>query len=48
MGVNSHFLVKWERELLHDSRQVGVCMRVFLTLMSWSNDNKSCMTVDES
>ena len=23
-------------------------MRVFSTLMSWSNENKSCMRVDES
>ena len=23
-------------------------MRVFSTLMSWSNENKSCMKVDES
>ena len=25
-----------------------VCMRVFSTLMPWSNKNKSCMRVDES
>ena len=25
-----------------------VCMRVFSTLMSWSNENKSYMRVDES
>ena len=28
--------------------QVKVCMRVFTTLMSWTNKNKSCIKVDES
>ena len=31
-----------------ESWQAGVCMRVFSTLMSRSNENKSCMGVDES
>ena len=26
----------------------SVCMRVFSTLMTWSNENRSCMRVDES
>ena len=47
---NSHFLVKQEQELdaRHESWQEGVCMRVFSTLMSWSNEDKSCMKVYES
>ena len=31
-----------------ESWQARVCMRVFSTLMSWSNENKSCTRVDES
>ena len=31
-----------------ESYQARFCMRVFSTLMSWSNENKSCMRVDES
>ena len=44
--INSHVLVKREQEL-HESWQVRVCMRVSSTLMSWSNENKSCMRVDK-
>ena len=30
------------------SWQARICMRVFSTLMFWSNENKSCMRVDKS
>ena len=30
-----------------ESWQASVCMRVFSTLMSWSNENKSCMRVEK-
>ena len=33
---------------LHESCETRVCTRIFSTLMSWSNENKSCMRVDES
>ena len=39
-------LVKREQEL-HESWEARVCMRVFSTLMPRSNENKSCMRVDE-
>ena len=44
--INSHVLVKREQEL-HESWQARVwqarvCMRVSSTLVSWSNENKSC------
>ena len=45
--LNFYVLVKQGQEL-HGSWQVRVCIRVFSTLMSWSNDNKSCMRVDDS
>jgi hypothetical protein len=38
---------KREQEL-HESWEARVCMRVFSTLMPWSNENKSCMRVGES
>jgi hypothetical protein len=41
--LNSHTLVKRE---LHESWEARVCMRVFSTLIPWSNE--SCMGVDES
>ena len=44
--INSHVLVKGEQEL-HVSWQARVCMRVSSTLMSWSNENKSCTRVDK-
>ena len=44
---NPYFLVKREQEV-HESRELRACMRVFLTLMSWPNENKSNMRVDES
>ena len=44
--INSHVLVKREQEL-HESWQARVYMRVSSTLMSWSNENKSCMRVDK-
>ena len=30
-----------------ESRQARVCMRVFSTFMSWSNEDKSCMRVEK-
>jgi hypothetical protein len=45
--LNFYAPAKREREL-HESWEARVCMRVFSTLMSWSNKNKSCMRVDES
>ena len=53
--LNSHVLVKREQEL-HESWwefvwqfwKARVCMRVLWTVMSWSNENKSCIRVDES
>ena len=42
--INCHILVKREKEL-HESCQACVCMRVSSTLMSWSDENKSCMRV---
>ena len=44
--LNSHVLVKQEQEL-HECWEARVCMRVFLTLMLWSNESKSCMSVDK-
>ena len=44
--INSHVLVQREQEL-HEIRQVRVYMRVSSTLMSWSNEKKSCMRVDK-
>ena len=44
--LNSHVLIKREQKLLESCR-VRVCMGVFSTLMSWSNENKSCMRVDK-
>ena len=35
-------------QLMRVDKLMRVCMRVFSTLMSWSNENKSCMRVDES
>ena len=43
--LNSHVPVK--REELHESWEARVCMRVFSTRMSRSNENKSCMRVDK-
>jgi hypothetical protein len=43
--LDSHVPVKREQEL-HESWEARVCMRVFWTLMSRSNKNKSCMRVD--
>ena len=37
--------LRWK---FYESWQARVCMRVFSTLMSWSNENKSCIRVDES
>ena len=42
----AHVLVKREQEL-HESWQARVCVRVLSTLMSWSNENKSCTRVDK-
>jgi hypothetical protein len=42
--LNSHALVKREQEL-HESWEARVYIRVFSTLMPWSNENKSCMRV---
>jgi hypothetical protein len=42
--LNSHALIKQEQEL-HESWEARVYIRVFSTLMSWSNKNKSCMRV---
>ena len=44
--INSRVLVKREQEL-HESWQARVYTRVSSTLMSWSNENKSCMRVDK-
>ena len=44
--VNSHVLIKREQEL-RESWQARVYMRVSSTLMSWSNENKTCMRVDK-
>ena len=44
--INSHILVKREQEL-HESWQARVYMRASSTPMSWSNVNKSCMSVDK-
>ena len=44
--INSRVLLKREQEL-HESWQARVCIRVSLTLVSWSNDDKSCMRVDK-
>ena len=44
--INSRVLVKREQEL-HESWQARVYMRVSSTLVSWSNENKSCMRVDK-
>ena len=42
----------WREQELHESWweywEARICMRVFSTLVSWSNENKSCMRVDES
>ena len=49
--LNSHVPVKQEQELherVGESREAKVCMRVFSALMSWLNENKSCMRVNES
>ena len=43
--LNFHCLIKREQEL-HESWQVRVYMRVFSTFIAWSNENKSCMRVD--
>ena len=45
-SVHSHVLVKREQEL-HESLQARVYMTVSSTLMSWANENKSCMRVDK-
>jgi hypothetical protein len=39
--------IKWEQEL-HESWEARVCVRVFSTFMPRSNENKSCMRVDEN
>ena len=44
--INSHVLVKREQEL-HESWQARVYMRISSTLMSWSNENKSCTRADK-
>ncbi len=44
--LNFHCLIKREQEL-HESWQARVCMRVFSTIVTRSNENKSCMRVDE-
>ena len=44
--INSHVLVKREQEL-YESWQARVYMRVSSTLVSWSNQNKSCIRVDK-
>ena len=44
--LNFHCLIKREQEL-HESREARVYMRVFSTFIAWSNENKSCMTVDK-
>jgi hypothetical protein len=44
--LNSHALVKREQEL-HESWEASVYIRVFSTLMPWSNENKSCMRVEK-
>ena len=36
------------RKELHESWEARVCVRVFSTLMSWSNKNKSGTRIDES
>ena len=43
----SHFHSQM-RIRVDESWQERVCMRVFSTLISWWNENKSCMRVDES
>ena len=43
-SCNSHVLVKRKQEL-HESWQARVHIWVLSTLMSWSNENKSCMRV---
>ena len=35
------------RRRIDESWEETVCMRVFSTLISWSNENNSCMKVDE-
>jgi hypothetical protein len=44
--LNFHAPVKREQEL-HESWEARVCMRVFSTLMPWSNENKSCTRVEK-
>ena len=39
-------VVKWKQEL-DESWQARVCVRVSSTLVSWSNESKSCMRVDK-
>ena len=43
--INFHCLIKREQEL-HESWQERVYMRVSSTFIAWSNENKSCMRVD--
>jgi hypothetical protein len=47
--LDSHAPVKWEQELMRvdESWEARVCIRVFSTLMPWSNENKSCMRVEK-
>jgi hypothetical protein len=44
--LNSHALAQREQEL-HESWEARVYIRVFSTLMSWSNENNSCMRVEK-
>jgi hypothetical protein len=41
-----HVLAKREQEL-HESWEARVYIRVFSTLMPWSNENKSCLRVEK-
>ena len=43
--LNFHCLIK--REVLHESWEARVYMRVFSTFIAWSNENKSCMRVEK-
>ena len=47
--LNLHVTLASENKIctrVDESWQARVCMRVFSTLMSWSNESKSCMRVD--
>ena len=39
---------RWKHCVCRNTMQARIYMGVFSTLMSWSNENKSCMRVDEA